>query len=1052
MALQIRTKISGNYKFLDIYGDEPVNMSLSFAEISDITQKNSAFSQSFKLPGTKNNNEIFNYFYNLNSTPLDFDPNNKFETILLWDGYEVLQGNIRLDSVTIDKDEIIYQVTFYNQVGDLAANIGDKFLFDLDLTYLDHPWSENVVLQSVTDYNLFPLTATTNYSYQNGKTMWSLYNIGYDYISGNSVNVLTTPLVQFSPFTGTTPNYKPQYGYFDFTGTPVHDYYYKPTIQIKELYTAICNQAGYEVESDFFNTSYFERFYMPLKFLDDTIYSRNAQIPCFTYTNSQIEPTSGGTFTNPISAQTCNSLGLSANTTTVFIPAKYQGVYTARITYSVFPDDIGCQLLATNYDCGAPFIFDYYTPEGVQSSYLVTAAQCFLGELVPGCCPSNFRGSGIVQDFVYNSVSLNFSGANNPTRVLRTDSSCDPNGVQVSFEQQFSFTGASELKLFFTGFGAKVYNFQFEIINGPRFLIDGQNINYNIEFPPNDYKQIDFISSINRYFNFVVVPSPDKPRTLIVEPIIDYIGKGEVLDWTTKIDYSQPQSIAATTSMINGTLDYEFKLDQDYANQNFKTQSNRIFGTKKINLNLEFKNQTTKFDYMFSSPIDITINSAYESMLTLSSFSKVNTQDSGGKTIQTFTPFKILPRLVFRGVTLPNDNYGYVFTVSGTPYQTYYINNTSMSKFNEINRFTTYPFNFNNFSHYTNFRSEDQTTILPAEFTFVNENLYDIYYKEYIEDLISTENKIFKAKIYLYPKEIQELRFNEKILINNSYFRINSINNYNLLEPGICDIELIKITKDYTPHRVLYYELSSCSGGTTLYSNSDLNYNLYAYNQNYVKLYNDSLNYLGNYSVSITTYDPTHDYQHYYLDTGSTNNLVGVFADCSCTGRTPFNIVQEEPALRRYYYTGTRCEDGVSQYFYSYEPNLPNNKTILVTNYDVFADRFCVNNVTKTSVQGYSNHISGYTFDSCIQCENAFPTPTPTATPLPTPTPTPIYYKLNACSGGFGVVYTAITPGVTNQRYFDYTTSTYYVWDNTTTSVPGVIGSVNILSGQSGCP
>ena len=116
MSLRIRTTIEGIHKFLDIYQDEPILMGFSFAELQDITQKNSAFSQSFNLPGTKNNNEIFNYYYNVSALPLDFNPNNKFETILTWDGYEILQGNIRLNNVTIDKDEIIYNITFYNQV------------------------------------------------------------------------------------------------------------------------------------------------------------------------------------------------------------------------------------------------------------------------------------------------------------------------------------------------------------------------------------------------------------------------------------------------------------------------------------------------------------------------------------------------------------------------------------------------------------------------------------------------------------------------------------------------------------------------------------------------------------------------------------------------------------------------------------------------------------------------------------------------------------------------------------------------------------------------
>ena len=117
--LQIRTTIQNEYVYLDLYQDEPVVLSLSFAELQDITKKNSNYSQNFNIPGTKKNNEVFNFFYDVNAVPTTFDPNDKFDAVLMWDGYEIMQGHIRLNGVTINKGEIIYAVTFYNQIGDL---------------------------------------------------------------------------------------------------------------------------------------------------------------------------------------------------------------------------------------------------------------------------------------------------------------------------------------------------------------------------------------------------------------------------------------------------------------------------------------------------------------------------------------------------------------------------------------------------------------------------------------------------------------------------------------------------------------------------------------------------------------------------------------------------------------------------------------------------------------------------------------------------------------------------------------------------------------------
>ena len=1076
--LQIRTTINNNFVYLDLYKNEPVFLSLSFAELQDITKKNSNFSNAFSLPGSKNNNDTFNFFYDLNSVPTDFNPNNKFEAELLWDGYEIMTGYIRLNSVSISNGEIIYSVTFYNQIGDLMANIGDKFLYDLDLDYLSHPYSEQVILQSNLDPNLFPLTGTTNYSYQNGKTMWGLFNIGYNYLSGNTVFATSTPLVQFTPVIN-GENYDPVFGNFDSPQTPVRDYYYKPAIQVKELYEQIVREAGYIVESNFFDTSYFKNFYLPLKFADETIYAKNAIPPCYTVTAATVTG-SPVLSVNQSTGVTCNTLGWVAGGALPYelvIPSGNTGVYTFRFTFSA---------RAT-------------TP-----------------------CPS---GSSNNLSFFFEdqfSTSLVYSNIFCETGFTTT----------VSIEQQFVFTGQSVINFYFNVSNVEVTNYKQEIIDGPRFIPNGAIIDYSIEFPENDYKQLDFITSINKYFNFVVVPNPDKPSNLIIEPIIDYIGKGEVLDWTTKVDFNETQNLYPTSALLNGTLAYNFKLDQDYTNQDFNSQANRIFGTDNVLLNLQYKDSITNFDLIFSSPIDITINNAFVPLITIPSMSKLKQIDVSGTTRQTFVPFKILPKLVYRGVTLPNDNYGYfgtsaytanpdcatsvtidvtfagyityttctneqitnyyaigtyvltnpnciisnsiqpstsyffpfaAFTIvsigtSCTPtnvysnYQYYYMNNNQMDRWTNINRFTTYPFNYNNFSHYTNFRGEDKTNVTPSEYSFIANDLYNIYYEDYVNDIISEENKIYTCKIYLNPQDIKRLTWDERILINNTYFRINKISRFNALEPSICDIELVKITKTYTPHPVKYYRFQACpcvcltyqvlnnnptngmtvlytdcygdsqtiilpplastsqfcacedsvtteggtpeinligpctpdppaSGGTSVYSNSDLMYHAYAYVGNKVKLYDDSLNYLGCYNVLLDDYNPLNDYQHYYFSSAYTANLVGVYNDCNCTIRSQFVVVQEEPPLTPFfYYIGYDCNDlSVSYQFRSTGSTLNPSGVYRISNSGT-SQTICVTNIESNYLQ-LTDWLEVASFVSCEACL-IVPTPTPTPTPV----------------------------------------------------------------------
>jgi hypothetical protein len=907
MNLQISCQVNGNTEYIELGGVDKVTLDVSFAEIQDITKKNSAYSKEFNVPGSNGNNYIFEYFFDLNQVPLNFIPTKKFEAQLLYNGYLIASGYIRLNTVTTVKEEKTYNITFYNGVGDVAAAIGDKFMAQLDLSHLSHPFTPSVYLQSQIDYNLFPLTGTTDYSYQNGKTFWGLYNIGYNYVSSlsaitalytgtttSSVSITsgnktiiassnlpfipgdtirltnagsnywiqgvvqsnngsvitfkanlalgsgtfsswnitleapeglsyndpdTTPIIDFQA--SNIPNF------MSFSGTPIRNYYFKPSIQVKELYQQIFNQADYLIESEFFETNYFERYYLPLKFLDETVYTQGSEQPCYTWQFSANNPTQG---------VTCNNGIVSANTTSIQIDPNYAGEYTFAVSV---------QSTLSFGACPSTNTYDVYLDINGTQYFVAGTLDC---DEYPGIYSVSIAGR----------VTVNLTGTSVITII--------PPPAASSIEQV-----------------------TFSIETAPRFIIG--NFNYANEFPQNDFKQIDFITSVNRLFNLVVVPHPTKQKTLIVEPIIDYIGKGRILDWTSKIDWDSPITISPTTNILNGTLNFNFTLDQDYANQQFNISNNRVFGTYELQLNQDYKDNKIDFNTIFSSPVDTTLNNGNTPNITISNFATIKTEENKGSSIQQFKPYKILPRLLFRGLVYPNDNWG--VTTGGT--QTWWAETYQQDRWQETNRFTTYPFNYSGFSHYTNFNAGNSFD--PDESTFPNEqDMYDIYYYDYISDIVSPQNKIMKSKIYLTPYEIADLRFDEKIVIKNSYWRINKISGYNLTEPSLCDIELIKLTKDYTPHPVLYYDLISCSGGTDYHSTSDLNYNLYAYVGNYVNLFTGSTTAytsIGCYEVVLGTPNSNYDYNQVFIGSGYTSTGVAVYNNCGCSGRTSLDLVQQ---------------------------------------------------------------------------------------------------------------------------------------------------------------
>lgn len=867
MNIQIACIVNGNTEYIEMYGNEALTLDLSFAEIQDITKKNSAYSKDFKVPGSKGNNYIFNYFFDINQIPLDFTPSKKFEASILYNGYVISSGYIRLNSVVIDKLEKTYNITYYNGIGDVAANIGDKYLYDLDLSHLNHPYSFDCIKQSTLDPNLFPLTGSTNYAYQNGKTFFGLFNIGYNYggslVGGitatTAVDYSTTPLVQFPVQTGTTiPNNNPRF--FNFTGTtksPVNDFYFKPAIQVKELYEQIFSQAGYTIESNFFDTNYFEKYYIPLKFQNDSVYDVNGINVCYNFTDSTpkvINSCTVATFppVNPTNA-TCNNVGLTVSpegaspfaTYKINFPAQYAGDYFMTATVNVTFTN-GCT--DAQFDLG-----------GIGFNVRLDNI---------GATPATFT-----RTYEFNPILINsdaFSGTYN-VLYMRARGKFTINSISINLQSRV------------------------------KFLQSGSTFDYGLEFTNTQYKQIDFITSVNKAFNLVCVPSTTNPKTIIVEPVIDYIGKGEILDWSDKIDYNSPITISPTTNLINGTLNLQLNNDQDYPNQQFNNSNNRIFGTTKLQLNQDYKDNDINFTSQFSPSIDLTINANTAEDITIPTYPSLNVNNIDGVSLLTFKPIKLLPKMIFRGAVMPNQNWGFQDSNAQQPLQTWFAARFNQQEITEFdrwqsnNRFTTYPFSYTGFSHYINWNSADNYD--PIEYAFPNQqDLYDIYYYDYISDLTSPDNKIMQAKIYLTPYEIANLQFNEKILIKNTYFRINRISGYNLTEPSLCDIELVKLTKDYTPHPVQYYDLISCSGGTNYHTTSDLNYNMYAYIGKYVNIFSGATTpytNMGCYEVQLGTANANYDYEPVFISSGYTSSGVAVYSDCGCSGKTSFNIVQQ---------------------------------------------------------------------------------------------------------------------------------------------------------------
>lgn len=1013
--LQIRTTIDNRLQYLDLFEDSNITLDVSFLEVQDITKKNSPYSQTFKLPGSKNNNNIFNAFYDFNSSPVDYSPLQKFNAEIAFNGVVLYAGYIRLNSATRIVNEIVYDVTFYSEVGDLISNMKDKFLSDLvlsdtpsDFQVTGYPFNLQFQYSQDWDPDLNPALYNSPDPLKNGNVYFSILNRGLSYIQdvtsgGQTVDAEIIPRMAWQKPTF----FSDENTYWDSTEyivpyipfkaiSTVPRTYMTGSLRVKDIYESIFRNAGYSVSSNFFDTAYFKRIYMPLTVSNNNYYPVQSVQPTFSFESVGATTATSVNFICPNYTWTelpslvthesnrINISGYSVDNTSFYqYPDSFfltqQGLYRFQISFDA----------VSNVD--ASFTFDIrniYNPGTGGTPYY----SCWdVGYTVSSTDPINIEsGQQLINQVVIvevNTRDLNVSG-----------------GTYFGLDWR-NLNPVDDVRL------TKV---SMSIVTAPNFIpiaSGATSATYNplLEFVKPDVKQIDFISGINKLFNLVVIPNPDKQKEIIVEPVIDWIGKGDVLDWSGKVNREAPITIQPLTTIINGTLNFDYTDDGSSSNLNFKTLNERKFGQNIQTLNTDYRDSVLQFGNIFSAQSDSTLNteSSYKGF-TIPNYFSSKTVDKEGTTFVEFNPYKTTPKLLFRSPNLPikslrqgNTNW---INIDGT-FSTEWSNN---------NRRTTYPFGVSGLTHAVVWNKRDKTDI--DELDFIEyEDLYEIYYKDYVEDMVDVTNRIVGCEMYFEPYELSSLKWNEKIFLDGNYYRVNKIKGFNLVEPGLTKVELIKLTREYQGHRVRYYDLENCSGATDLHTSTDLNYGVY-----YLKGYNVKIS--GEcYTISAGTYNSGYTYQA--LD------LSDSYIDCDClvttqqTGIGFYNelvpIIPPTPTPL----PPSNCSEDCQEIEWENESPLWMAVTykecitgdiVTVSVYPSQIWRDCVCLDFQPQYAGAGSLVINYQG----VCNTVTPTPTPTlvtATPTPTPTPTPgacyeyelenqnpylvTYYYTDCCTG-----------------------------------------------------
>lgn len=141
---------------IDLFDDEKISINLSVKNINDLSKVLTDFTQSFNVPCTKNNNSVFEHWYNADVDGT-FNVNIRVEAYLEVNTLPFRFGSVQLDSAKL-KDGLpySYSCTFYGASVSLSDLFGEDQLKDLEsLSEYDHAYNATIVTNAMTDNSLF---------------------------------------------------------------------------------------------------------------------------------------------------------------------------------------------------------------------------------------------------------------------------------------------------------------------------------------------------------------------------------------------------------------------------------------------------------------------------------------------------------------------------------------------------------------------------------------------------------------------------------------------------------------------------------------------------------------------------------------------------------------------------------------------------------------------------------------------------------------------------------------------------------------------------------
>ena len=753
--------------YLDVKEGTAFPLTFQVGDIRDVSQRKGSFSKTITLTGSKNNNNLLNHYYDVNIIEGTFNINALTTGSVIQDNIPIMEDvSIQLTAVLKAQltdgyeEHVEYEVLIKDSKADFFTAIANKELTDIDFSDYNHTYDAFSVVQgfdnTIVDGFKYFLPANSAYIYNTQEFKPAIFaRIYFDRIFADAGFTYDWPTMAYDRFDKLFIPYNGGVDNFDYK-----DYLVKAEKTVATTINGANNWGGFSNIADIGSTQ------SPATKINITAWTE-LEDP-----QNIFNPITG-VYSTPFNISSANSqqydysITISYELNVVNLSAvTLYGSQSSLAAPVFYKPSLGVSA------AGLPIIFsNLYTNTNppANTTGAANSVQCPL--TLPPSSTTNILTQTAVTTIplgytTLNQLSLGTLGINVDQTILTNSSGVS--GVRswrrISPSGPLPASGQVLIQ-------AVITNIQLSIVPSSTIYAIGGTIEVN-DYVPKKIKQSDFIKSIFNMFNLYATVDNTQPNKLLLQNRDDFYDSGAEVDWTYKLAKDQEQNLSFLPEITAKKVILTYAPDKDAPNVTYTNATNDIYGQVEVVFDNEYVKEVVTKPLLFSpTPVIKTLFGAFVPMIAgaapENNIRILYDKTEVGQPLATCGPFSIL-------------DYGSVGQSNLTSYPLVGHFDDPLTPSFDIN------YAICDFYYYQ-----------PGNLT--DNNLYNRYWRRTMGQI--NNGKMLIANFNLKENDIQALRLNDKIRIDNSWWNINKVIDYDANSNKLTRVELISIDNEinFTP-------------------------------------------------------------------------------------------------------------------------------------------------------------------------------------------------------------------------------------------------------------